>query len=99
MQSKSGLPTKNESQMHLLVFISQVAPIPQMTPSQRCLHLPPMQTFGDLQGIKAEHTSVSQEPPGNGFPENPFKHLQVGPSLVTMQVASSAHINLSHTEK
>lgn len=88
---------KNVSQTHLLVLILQVAPMPQMTPSQRSLHLPPMQTFGVLQGIAMEQTSGSHEPPGNGLPEKPLRHLQVGPSLVTMQVASSAQTYKSHT--
>lgn len=77
--------------------MSHVAPMPHMTPSQRSLHLPPMQTLGDLQDTAIEHTSGSQDPPGNGFPENPLRHLQVGPSLVTMHLASSAHMNVSHT--
>jgi hypothetical protein len=81
---RSGLPMKKGSQTHLFVFLSQVAPTPQITPSQRSLHRPPIQTLGSTHGLLEEQMSGTQSPPGNVLPIKPSTHAQVGPLEVAM---------------
>jgi hypothetical protein len=95
---RSGLPTKNGSQTHLLVFLSQVAPTPQTTPSQRSLQRPPIHTLGPTQGLLGEHTSGTQVPPGNGLPMNPSTQAQVGPRDVATHCAPCPQYTPSQTE-
>lgn len=97
MQISSGLPTKYGSQMHFPLAASQVAPMPQITPSHLCLQRPLMQTCGSAHGLLVEHWSVVQAPPGNGFPISPGGHLQVGPVLDTMHIAPWPHMYPSHS--
>lgn len=81
---RSGLPMKNGSQTHIFVFLSQVAPTPQITPSQRSLHRPPIQTLGSTHGLLEEQMSGTQTPPGNGLPIKPSTQAHVGPLAVAM---------------
>lgn len=84
MQIRSGLPMKNGSQTHLFVFLSQVAPTPQTTPSQRSLQRPPMHTLGSTHGLLDEQMSGTHSPPGNGLPIKPSTQAQVGPPEVAI---------------
>jgi hypothetical protein len=96
---RSGLPMKKGSQTHLFVFLSQVAPTPQITPSQRSLHLPPIHTLGSMHGLLDEQMSGTHSPPGNGLPMKPSTQAQVGPLEVAMHWAPWPQYTPSHTGK
>jgi len=51
------------------------------------LHRPATQMFGGTQRLVLEQTSGSQDPPANGFPIEPSKHLHVGPCVDTIHCA------------
>lgn len=87
---------KNGSQTHLFVFLSQVAPTPQTTPSQRSLQRPPMHTLGSTHGLLDEQTSGTHRPPGNGLPIKPSTQAQVGPLEVAIHWAPCPQYRPSH---
>jgi len=86
----------NGLQTQSLVSWLQLAPIPQKWSWHFSLHRPATQILGATHGLVLEHVSGSQEPPANGFPIEPSKHLHVGPCGDTIHCAPLPQIYPSH---